>query len=161
MLDPKTFQIILDNAPLVSIDLCLVYDSSILLGKRNNMPLKGRWFTPGGRIFKNERWQDAIDRIAFNELGIQKDEELQFQIMGIWDHMYKDSIFGADHSTHYVNIPHYVFLDKKILIISDKQHSEFDWFDLNEINNENAFHSYMIDYAKFLTDVQSNLSRDI
>ncbi len=89
MLNPKTFQITLDNAPLVSIDLCLVYGSCILLGKRNNMPLKGRYFTPGGRIFKNEWWQDVIDLIAFNESVIQQDEEPPFQIMGIWEDMYK------------------------------------------------------------------------
>ena len=52
MLDSKNFKIIIENTPLVSIDLCIVCDSQILLGKRENEPLKGVWFTPGGRIFK-------------------------------------------------------------------------------------------------------------
>ena len=95
MLDINTFKIILEHAPLVSIDLCIVHDECILLGKRSNRPLKDRWFTPGGRIFKNERWQDAISRIALDELGIQNNPEFQFKIMGLWDHIYSDSIFGS------------------------------------------------------------------
>jgi colanic acid biosynthesis protein WcaH len=52
MLDSKNFKIIIENTPLVSIDLCIVCDSQILLGKRENEPLKGVWFTPGGPDFK-------------------------------------------------------------------------------------------------------------
>ena len=48
MLDSQSFQTAVENAPLVSIDLCLVCQGQILLGKRNNEPLKGYWFTPGG-----------------------------------------------------------------------------------------------------------------
>ena len=150
MLDINTFKIILEHAPLVSIDLCIVHDDCILLGKRSNRPLKDRWFTPGGRIFKNERWQDAISRIALDELGIQNNPEFQFKIMGLWDHIYSDSIFGSAFSTHYVNIPHYVFLDRKPKIFLGDQHSEFNWFKLSEVNSENSFHSYVVDYAVFL-----------
>ena len=59
-----------ENTPLVSIDLCLICNGQILLGKRRNEPLKGIWFTPGGRIHKNETWQDALLRIAEVELGL-------------------------------------------------------------------------------------------
>jgi colanic acid biosynthesis protein WcaH len=70
MLDPKTFKAVIENTPLVSIDLCLVYDGQILLGKRSNEPLKGIWVTPGGRIHKNQTWQGALLRIAEVELGL-------------------------------------------------------------------------------------------
>ncbi|MDC0088706.1 hypothetical protein OAI12_01675 [Porticoccaceae bacterium] len=56
MLDAQTFRSVIENTPLVSIDLCLVCDGQLLLGKRNNDPLKGEWFTPGGRIRKNKTW---------------------------------------------------------------------------------------------------------
>ena len=52
MLDSKSFKIIIEKTPLVSIDLCIVCDSQIILGKRENEPLKGVWFTPGGPILK-------------------------------------------------------------------------------------------------------------
>ena len=70
MLDVQTFKAVIENTPLVSIDLCLVCNGQILLGKRRNEPLKGRWFTPGGRIHKNETWQDALLRVAEAELGL-------------------------------------------------------------------------------------------
>ena len=44
MLDAKTFRTVIENTPLVSIDLCLVCDGQVLLGKRTNEPLKGEWF---------------------------------------------------------------------------------------------------------------------
>jgi colanic acid biosynthesis protein WcaH len=64
MLGPDTFKSIVENAPLVSIDISLAYKGKILLGRRNNQPLKGEWFIPGGRIFKNEPWQECIRRVV-------------------------------------------------------------------------------------------------
>ena len=69
MLDPQAFKSVIENTPLVSIDLCLICTGQIFLGKRRNEPLKGRWFTPGGRIHKNETWQDALLGIPEVELG--------------------------------------------------------------------------------------------
>ena len=69
MLDTHTFKTVIENTPLVSIDLCLVCDDQLLLGKRNNDPLKGEWFTPGGRIHKNEMWRNALQRVVSVELG--------------------------------------------------------------------------------------------
>ena len=70
MLDANTFKTVIENTPLVSIDLCMICNGQILLGKRSNEPLKGIWFTPGGRIHKNETWQHALLRIVEVELGL-------------------------------------------------------------------------------------------
>jgi len=43
MLDVQTFKNVVENTPLVSIDLCVVCDGQVLLGKRNNDPLKDEW----------------------------------------------------------------------------------------------------------------------
>ena len=83
MLEPDTFKSIIENAPLVSIDICLVYKGKILLGRRNNQPLKGEWFTPGGRIFKNEPWQECIRRVVVSELGITIKDPTNFKLMGV------------------------------------------------------------------------------
>ena len=83
MLDVQTFKTVIENTPLVSIDLCLVCDGQLLLGKRNNDPLKGEWFTPGGRIHKNETWQDALLRIAEVELGLCDTAVESFSLMGV------------------------------------------------------------------------------
>jgi colanic acid biosynthesis protein WcaH len=41
MLEKEVFKTVVKNTPLVSIDLCIVWDGKILLGKRQNDPLKG------------------------------------------------------------------------------------------------------------------------
>lgn len=150
MLDAKTFKSIIESTPLVSIDLCLICNGQILFGKRNNEPLRGRWFTPGGRIHKNETWQDALLRIARLELGLRDIALEDLILMGIWDHFYKNSAFDQNISTHYVNLPHYSEVESKPQIILDDQHSEFKWFDLSMVANGRKFHPYMRNYASWL-----------
>ena len=150
MLDAQTFRTVLENTPLVSIDICLICNGQILLGKRRNEPLKGRWFTPGGRIHKNETWQDALLRIAEVELGISGITVMGFSLMGIWDHFYNNSVAEKNISTHYVNLPHYKEFKSKPQIILDGQHAEFNWFDLAAVSNEKKFHPYMRNYTSWL-----------
>lgn len=54
LLPKDEWKTIVENMPLVSVDLIVLYDSGILLGKRNNPPAKGEWFVPGGLVKKNE-----------------------------------------------------------------------------------------------------------
>ena len=70
MLEKEVFKTIVKNTPLVSIDLCIVCDGKILLGKRKNDPLKGLFFTPGGSVLKNEPHVDCLKRVAKSELGL-------------------------------------------------------------------------------------------
>ena len=135
MLDAQTFKTVIENTPLVSIDLCLVCNGQVLLGRRTNEPLKGRWFTPGGRIHKNETWQDALLRIAEVELGLSGIAVDDCALMGMWDHFYNNSALDQNTSTHYVNLPHYAEFKSKPQIALDDQHSESEWFDLEVVSN--------------------------
>ncbi len=58
------FKTIIENTPLVSVDLIVKHKGKVLLGKRVNKPAQGYWFTLGARVLKNERIQDAITRIC-------------------------------------------------------------------------------------------------
>ena len=150
MLDAQTFMAVIKNTPLVSIDLCLIYNCQILLCKRRNEPLKGTWFTPGGRIHKNETWQDALLRIAEVELGLSDIVVKDFALMGVWDHFYNNSAIDQNTSTHYVNLPHYAEFKSKPQITLDDQHGEFKWFDLSIVSNDETYHPYMRNYASWL-----------
>lgn len=150
MLDSEIFQTVIENAPLVSIDLCIVCDGSLLLGLRNNEPLKGVWFTPGGRILKNEAWTESLKRIALSELGLQVDGSEHFRLMGVWDHFYENSVISESISTHYVNLPHYMRIERLPDLKLDNQHNEMAWFDLDHVVNDNSFHEYMQIYAAYL-----------
>ena len=156
MLDAQTFKTIVKNTPLVSIDLCLVCGGQILLGKRNNEPLKGEWFTPGGRIHKNETWQHALLRIAKAELDLCDIAVEDFSLMGIWDHFYNNSALDQKASTHYVNLPHYAQFISKPEIILDDQHAEFEWLDLAVVSNDEKFNPYMRNYASWLLNKMDN-----
>ena len=159
MLDNETFKTVLENAPLVSIDLCIIWDGKILLGKRKNNPLKGFFFTPGARILRNETFTDCIVRLARTELGLIIEDPSQFELMGIWDHFYDHSFFEETTSTHYVNLPHYIFYEKKPEILRDDQHESFHWFDLRELaRGHNNFHKYMQAYASWL--ISRNVEND-
>ena len=71
MLDLNTFKIVVDNTPLISIDFIIKNsDSKILLGKRVNKPAKDYLFTLGGRVYKNEKLNDAKQRILKEEVGL-------------------------------------------------------------------------------------------
>ena len=150
ILDKATFKKVVENVPLVSVDLCIICDGKILLGKRKNDPLKGFYFTPGARILKNETYNDCLKRVAKSELGLIIDDIKQAELMGIWDHFYKNSIFGEGFSTHYVNLPHCIYYDQRPEVLLDEQHDAFEWFDLNIVAKNNNFHKYMQSYASWL-----------
>ena len=156
MLDAQTFKTVIENAPLTSIDICLVCGSQVLLGKRTNEPLKGEWFTPGGRIHKNETWQDALLRIAEVELGLSDIAVEDFSLMGVWDHFYTNSAVDQGISTHYVNLPHYAEFKSNPQIVLDDQHGEFKWFDLSVVSNDERSHPYMLNYASWLLNKIGN-----
>lgn len=149
MLDSADFKAVVENTPLVLIDLCIVCDGHLLLGLRNNEPLKDFWFTPGGRILKNEAWARSLKRIAQSELGLEVEGLEHFRLMGVWDHFYKNSAFDENISTHYVNLPHYICLEGRPGLKLDEQHSEMAWFDLEDVANNNNFHKYMQNYASY------------
>ena len=123
---------------------------------RQNEPLRGEWFTPGGRIYKNETWQNALLRISKLELGLRDAVTDSFSLMGIWDHFYNNSVVDQDISTHYVNLPHYAYFNAKPNLILDDQHSKFSWFDLSLVSNSDTFHRYMRTYATWILNREKN-----
>ena len=156
MLDAQTFKTVIENTPLVSIDLCLVCDGQVLLGKRNNDPLRGEWFTLGGRIHKNETWQHALLRIVKVELGLCDTAVKSFSLMGVWDHFYNNSALDQNTSTHYVNLPHYAEFKSRPQITLDDQHGEFAWFDPSVVAKDEKFHLYTRNYASWLLNKIGN-----
>ena len=90
-LEYELFKTIVKHTPLISIDLVIRKDKGeALLGQRLNRPAKNYWFVPGGRIFKDESFEDAFKRITFEELGVQTSlGEAIF--LGVYEHFYYDN----------------------------------------------------------------------
>ena len=136
------FKTIIENTPLVSVDLIVKHKGKVLLGKRVNKPAKEYWFTFGGRVLKNETIKSAIYRICNMEIGTIPPENLRF--IGVFEHLYDDSIFD-DVSTHYINLAYEIEVSG-LEDLPKEQHDDYRWFDLEELMQSNEVHRYVKDY---------------
>ena len=139
-----TFKTIVDSAPLISIDILLKKDNKFLLGRRVNKPAQGYFFSMGGRIKKNETIDNAMARVAKNELNTELQSTPEF--IGVFEHFYDDSIY-ENVSTHYVNIA-YEYQVEKIPDLPTEQHNEYQWFTIDELLESKQVHKYVKDYFR-------------
>lgn len=140
-LNHEQLETVVELTPLVSIDLFIVNAANeVLVGYRNNRPAQGSWFVPGGRILKNESFEQAFGRISQNELNIA----MQFATakpLGAYQHFYSDSRFGEHLSTHYVALGYLVKLSAEVsFAVGDSQHSDLKWIPLNELEADESVH---------------------
>jgi ADP-ribose pyrophosphatase YjhB (NUDIX family) len=70
MMDKAEYDDMMRKMPIPCIDLAMSFPEGLLWIKRDNHPYKGYWAMPGGRIFKYETIDEAINRIAKKETGI-------------------------------------------------------------------------------------------
>lgn len=146
-LSQETFCAIINNAPLISIDLIVKNPQGrVLLGKRNNPPAKNFWFVVGGRIRKNETFHQAFTRLTMQELGEPFSLD-QANFIAHYQHFYDDSIFGDNISTHYVVLAYELVVDN-LKDLPIEQHSRYQWFDIDELLKNNEVHQYTKDYFK-------------
>lgn len=122
----------LRHFPLLAVDV-LFFDAAMkrtLLFKRNNEPLRGKYFSMGGRLAKNEPMLDAAARKAKEETGILIDKKKLF-FGGIQEEMYVTSIFpSVDTHSVVVYFGYILNSDKKIML--DTQHSMAKWFSVSD-----------------------------
>lgn len=142
MLSYEDFKSVVINAPLFAIDLVVVNSNQqLLVGLRKNSPAKGFWFVPGGRVYKNESQQQAFARITKQELGLSLNIA-DAKLLGVFDHFYADSIFGTDISTHYVNTPYLIIVNKQLLELPTVQHSVYKWVELSTLKLDTTVHQF-------------------
>ncbi|MGY5580778.1 GDP-mannose mannosyl hydrolase [Vibrio cincinnatiensis] len=139
-LDKETFKTIVASTPLVSIDLIIRNScNQVLLGLRTNRPAQGFWFVPGGRIGKDETFEQAFLRLTQLELGYPiplKDASF----LGPYQHLYSDNFSGTDFSTHYVVLGYQLMLDLDLQTLPVEQHQNYQWWDEQELLNSEQVH---------------------
>lgn len=127
-LSESDFRAVVAATPLVSIDLVVGNGrGDVLLGLRNNRPAQGFWFVPGGRILKNEELDVAFRRLTAAELG-REVERAHGRLLGVYEHLYSDSVFGDGTDTHYVVLAYRLELDLKLDELPTRQHSAYQWW---------------------------------
>jgi 8-oxo-dGTP pyrophosphatase MutT (NUDIX family) len=62
---------ILRTVPITCIDVAIVANGAVLLVKRKDAPARGKWWVPGGRVYKGEMMKDAAIRKCREEVGIE------------------------------------------------------------------------------------------
>ena len=158
-MNDEDFLRIIDATPLVSIDLILRdAEGRLLLGRRVNRPAQHSWFVPGGRIRKNERLLDALQRIALAETGLALRPE-DVDLLGVFDHLYPDNFLGEPGiSTHYVVVAYTSLISNPEAVRSDDQHSDFRWWQREEALGSDAVHENTKAYLR--PDTSQSLSED-
>jgi colanic acid biosynthesis protein WcaH len=116
----ETFGACLDAFPQVCVEVLLERDGRVLVGRRTNEPARGEWFWPGGRLYKGEELETAVERLGREELGV--DVEVVDRV-GVYSHFWdSSSVAGAD-SRHTVNVAYHVRQrDPDAALALDDQH---------------------------------------
>lgn len=142
----NTFKAVVESTPLVSIDLVVRnQQGKVLLGERTNRPAQGCWFVPGGRILKDETFEQAFKRLAKIELGKALTlSEATF--LGPYEHHYDDNFSGTKFSTHYVVLGYEVTLDIDTVDLPKEQHEAYKWWSVDELLASEWVHRNTKDY---------------
>ena len=147
-LSSEDFRCIIRNTPLVAIDFMVENsEGNILLGKRENSPAISFWFVPGGRIYKDENFKAAFQRILKDETGLEKDME-NANFLGIYEHIYPDENYfdDPDYGTHYIVIAYRIKIEESEIELPLKQHSNYRWASLDEIESDPLIHNNTKNY---------------
>jgi colanic acid biosynthesis protein WcaH len=145
-LELQLFKTIIENTPLISIDLIVTNsEGKALLGQRQNRPAQHFWFVPGGRIFKDESFEEAFKRITKEELGLEVRLN-QSAFMGVYEHFYNDNFAGDDFTTHYVVHGYGLELEPQSLDLPRIQHNAYQWFDIETLLSDEKVHQYTKNY---------------
>jgi len=128
-IEPKLYDKIKKSMPLPCVDLLVTHKGNLLLMLRNNEPGKDLWFTPGGRIYRNEPLEEAVKRILFEETRLKPNNITQISTMS---HMWPQTHTVTTYYKVEVNT------DK---VKPDKQHRDHRW--INRM--EDGLHPYLIE----------------
>jgi D-beta-D-heptose 7-phosphate kinase/D-beta-D-heptose 1-phosphate adenosyltransferase len=123
---------IIDSLPICTVDVLFLNKKKdkVLLFRRTNKPLKGHFFSVGGRMRKGESFVKAATRKVKEETGIKLlPQRLVFG--GIQNEIHTTSPFSSI-GYHCVNIYFGYILDKKNEISLDAQHDKVKWFDVSD-----------------------------
>lgn len=131
----KQYRQCVDLLPIATVDV-IIFDEEMhktILFKRENDPLKGIFYSIGGRVYKNENILNSAIRICKYEAGL-KIEKKDLIFGGVTEEIFHNSNY-AGVNAHNINI-FYGFLAKEneLNIKCDDQHSGFKWFNVDDQN---------------------------
>ena len=157
-LSEEIWRTCVDSIPIFGIDMIIFSRKyGVLMGRRINNPAKGKFFVPGGRVYKNERIIDAFNRILLSETGLTFSFNKSTS-MGLYEHFYNVTSWSTSEcSTHYIIEARLIEVEPeniKLKINLNEQHSNFEWISLENLNS-NAIHPYSKIYLNKIKGLKS------
>ncbi|MBU6388597.1 NUDIX domain-containing protein [Patescibacteria group bacterium] len=124
----KRYAQILNAVPIFTVDVLFLNKdkTKTLLFRRTNDPLKGVYFSAGGRLLKNEKILEGVARQARREAGIRVNTK-KLILGGVQEESHQKSMFKGV-SYHAVVLYYGYVIDEKTPVRLDNQHNASAWF---------------------------------
>ncbi len=143
-LSTEEFRKVVRTTNLIALDLIVQdKDNRVLVGLRKNPPAQGLWFVPGGRVFKNERLHESLNRILNDEINLPSKKISDIALHGIYDHIYDDNVFGdPTFNTHYIIVACRVTVCGKWTAHNDDQHEQMKFMPIEDLLSDPSVHNF-------------------
>jgi len=127
----------MEKTPNLTVDAVIIEDDRIVLVKRKNPPFKGMWALPGGFVDYGEVVEDAVQREAREETGL--DVEVS-RLSGVYSNPRRDP------RGHTVSI---VFVCRRVggVLKASSDAADVGWFPLDDLPDLAFDHRTIIDEA--------------
>jgi ADP-ribose pyrophosphatase YjhB (NUDIX family) len=136
------------NQPVVGVGAIILRDDKILLLKRGNEPMRGKWTIPGGVVELGERLEDAVLRETLEETCLEGESP---QLMDVVYEVERDA--EGKVRFHFVIIDYIVRVKRgEPMAASDAQ--SLSWVLLNEVESFDLTPSF----RRFFVKNKSKLS---
>lgn len=150
-LSESDFIHVIKSAPLFAVDLIIVIDGKILVGRRKNKPAQHYWFVPGGRVLKDEKIDKAIIRICDKELN--QSDFIECKNIGLFEHFYRNNFLEVKNcTTHYVTSAYLVKFKNgfNMSLLPTIEHSSYQLVKFQDALQNSRVHKYTKKYIELL-----------
>ena len=112
--------------PILCIDLVILWDRKVLLLRRLREPVKDQLWFPGGALFRNEEFEDAVRRLGREEVGMGFAD---MRFLGVDNMIFPTDPFGHGKGTHTPTILFRCLPEGDPVVTIDEDHSGYVWSD--------------------------------
>ena len=135
---------VVKNTQIVSVNMVVLNkEGQVLLGYRNNSPAKGKWFVPGGRVYKHEKIPDAVRRITKEQLGHELEHARE---LGVFHHSYDDNFDNQRFGTQCIVFAVVIRLKEPTQFVKDEHHAALHWWSVADLKTNDSVHQNTKDY---------------
>ena len=118
---------IISCVPITCVDILIQNQrQEYLLVKRNDEPLRGEFWVVGGRLSIDESQVAACQRKCRDEVGLEIPEG-DFCFVGVYDDSFESNAFQAPTLYRTISMVYRATVPDNVLVVLDKDHSEFSW----------------------------------